>query len=359
MEIGSNFWIDPNESLDDSSLVSPAFFGFEGTDYSWFSTGRSATHYVIKTILTRNPHIHRLALLPSFTCYTVIEPFINAGFNVEYYDVDKNLHSDGRDICEKAIDFNAGVILFHHLFGFETVYELDYLSLLRERGVIIIEDCTQSLYSTFPRSISDYYVSSIRKWLGVPDGGFAVSRDNYFEDKPQNYDIELEQAKYEASINKYRYLFQGQGDKETFLKQYRYAEDILDNQQKTYTISPLSAKVQMSLDVPGMKRKRINNYRCLSEGLTDNKAIKPVISTLSHEEVPLYFPVIIDERKKIQEALVKNEIYAPIVWPKPEQQGGVCHSAEYLYDHLLCIPIDQRYCEDDMKRVLSVIDSIK
>jgi dTDP-4-amino-4,6-dideoxygalactose transaminase len=33
----------------------------------------------------------------------------------------------------------------------------------------------------------------------------------------------------------------------------------------------------------------------------------------------------------------------------------VDEDADYLYDHILCIPIDQRYGEDDMKRVINTL----
>jgi dTDP-4-amino-4,6-dideoxygalactose transaminase len=73
--------------------------------------------------------------------------------------------------------------------------------------------------------------------------------------------------------------------------------------------------------------------------------------------VPLYFPIIVDDRSALQKHLVDNAIYAPIVWPKDEQQPIQCEGAEYLYNHLLCIPIDQRYNQDDMRRIAKVIDN--
>jgi dTDP-4-amino-4,6-dideoxygalactose transaminase len=357
MEIGSNFWINPNEELKDSPLGSPNQFGCTGSDYAWFSTGRSATSFVIETILKRNPSIRKHALLPSFTCYTVIEPFLKAGFNVDYYDVDVNLHSDGLIISKQAFELNVGVVIFHQYFGYETVTNVDSLSVLKENGIVVIEDCTQCLYSSIKKNNADYYVASIRKWLGTPDGGFAVCKEGYFYNKPRTYDIELEQAKYLASINKYKYLFEGVGSKEEFLKQYRIAEEILDNQKDFYTISPLASHIQACMDVHRMKDKRRNNYKILLNGLIDASFIKPLFVGITDKVVPLYFPIIAEDRIKLQRYLVENEIYAPVVWPKPEEQKEVCISGEYLYEHLLCIPIDQRYNEVDMQRVLSVLKS--
>ena len=54
-----------------------------------------------------------------------------------------------------------------------------------------------------------------------------------------------------------------------------------------------------------------------------------------------------------------NRIYAPVVWPKADCCPEVDKDSEYVYEHILCIPIDQRYDVDDMERVVKVIKSIE
>ena len=129
---------------------------------------------------------------------------------------------------------------------------------------------------------------------------------------------------------------------------YRAAEDILDNQVEIYNISETSAKVQTSLNVNDLKSKRRANFELLSQEL------KPVF-TLKDREVPLYFPVLVDDRGALQKHLVANTIYAPVVWPKDDKQPRQCEGAENAYEHLLCIPIDQRYGKDDIDRIIEVI----
>jgi len=71
----------------------------------------------------------------------------------------------------------------------------------------------------------------------------------------------------------------------------------------------------------------------------------------------LYFPVLVDDRAAFQKYLVSNAIYAPVVWPKDDNQPMQCEGAENAYQHLLCVPIDQRYDADDMNRIIEVINS--
>ena len=354
-EIGSNFWLNPNVSLDEKPLGTPAQFNCEGSDYAWLSTGRSAIQFVINTIEERNPRLKKVAVLPSFTCDTVFEPFLKSGYEVYYYPVENNLTTASDAILETVFEHDASIVLFHRYFGFDTLDgQVDRMcGVLRELGKYSIEDCTQCLYSGIPRADSDFTVGSIRKWTGTPDGGFAVCREDRFNKKPFKSDTALEEAKIKASYAKYCYLFEKKGEKGKLLAMYRSAEEILDNQEVIYGISNMSAKVQANLNVSELVNKRRKNFEFLSKEL--KQYITPVF-TLQDREVPLYIPILVDDRGALQNHLVANAIYAPVVWPKDEQQPIQCEGAENAYEHLLCIPIDQRYGTDDMERIVEVIN---
>ena len=251
---------------------------------------------------------------------------------------------------------DASIVLFHRYFGFDTLdSQIDsFCDEMRQMGKFTIEDCTQCLYSDISRANVDFIVGSIRKRTGTPDGGFAVCHNGKFESKPQRPDKHLESAKVKASYAKYRYLFENTGDKSEMLTMYRCAENILDAQTDLYAISETSSKVQANLDVDFLKRKRRENFNLLRTSL--NKNIYPVFPIINDSEVPLYFPLLVKDRESLQKYLVQNSIYAPIVWPKSELQPKVDDGAEDVYEHLLCIPIDQRYDIDDMKRIVKVIN---
>lgn len=212
----------------------------------------------------------------------------------------------------------------------------------------------------FKRADADYFVGSIRKWCGVPDGGFAVCKVGQFEDKPQNVDKELEIAKMEASILKYKCLFEGKGEKQTFLKRYREAEDILNNQDEYYSISDLSTIIQSNLDIENLINKRRKNFEVIVDCLKEIGFLgeKLIFNTLNDNEVPLYCPILCEEREKVQSVLALNNIYAPVIWHKAECSPVVDEDADYVYDHILCIPVDQRYDSDDMERIVTVLGRI-
>lgn len=355
-EIGSNFWISPEEIQGESNIGTPEQYGCIGSDYVWMSTGRSATRMVLKTILERQPTIDKVALIPAFTCHTVIEPFIDLGFKVHTLPMRLNLETSTSDITRALTESGATILLVHRLYGFDTMPGFNQaIGDIQKQGVIVIEDCTQCLYSTFEQSEADYYVGSIRKWCGVPDGGFAVCREGVFKNKPMCSDDTLEIAKREASELKYAYMFGNRNCKPESKKRYREAEHILDIQSSFYTIGKLSALIQTNLNRDVLAERRRENYTILEKGLRNNLRITLIFKILPDDVVPLYMPVFVHNRDEVQAHLADNAVYAPVVWSKADCCPIVCSDADELYNHLLCIPIDQRYDKDDMKRILDLL----
>lgn len=359
-EIGSNFWIAPEDLIGNISLQPPYSFGYEGSDYAWLSTGRSATRIVLKTIEERNPNIKKVALLPPFTCYTVIDPFIEFGYEIHTLPISLGLETTANEIIRCQEQTNASVLIVHRYFGFDTLPNFDCaVEVLRGRGVVIIEDCTQCIYSTFKPSDADYYVCSIRKWCGVPDGGFAICKEGCFTHKPNHSDEKMVEAKRIASELKYQFLFDGKGDKPTFKAKYREGEGLLDEQRGFYSIGDISATIQANLNIENLRQKRKSNFQTLLNGLRNVTSFKILFNDLPEEVIPLYFPILVEGRETLQGFLADNDIYAPVVWPKPERCPAIDVNTQLLYEKILCIPVDQRYGFDDMERIIDLLNTIK
>ena len=358
-EVGSFFWVTPKDLEGETSLdVNTNQFGCSGNDYVWLSTGRSAISYVLQDIENRNPSVRKVAVLPSFTCQTVIEPFLSMGYEIHTYHIGRDLLSSVLDIWNAVDTYNPGIFLFHRLFGVDTIKGIDMIiPQMRSKGIIVVEDCTQCLYSGFKKTDADYWVGSVRKWSGVFDGGFAACREGLFYQKPTLIDEKLQDAKRVASKLKYEYLFEGKGDKSVYLNKYRESEEILSTQGRYYAISDLSISILSNLDVQELVMKRRENYKFISESLIGCTDVKVVFDKIEKDEVPLYCPILCRNRDEVQKKLIANNVYAPVVWPKADCCSLVDSDADYIYEHVLCIPIDQRYDVYDMKRVIDVIKS--
>ncbi len=355
-EIGSYFWLSPEDNLDGQGEITLSALGLTGEDSVFLSTGRGAEDYVLKEIQKRNPDAARIALIPPYTCKTVIAPFVQHGYEIHTYLVDEGLRTTPEMLAQSVEQSNASVVLLHNYFGFHTLAGCsDVIRTYAQKGVVFIEDRTQCVFSTFDTLPADYFVGSLRKWAAVPDGGYAVCKEGRFADKPSSYDRTLTEAKIRASIAKYQYLFHGVGEKAAFLEMCNAAERILDEEAAFYAISPVSKSVFSGLDVSALKEKRRQNYQMLYEALAHNPGMKIVMGELTDETVPLYFMLRTECRKELQAHLIENQIYAPIVWPRADEQISVCNEAEMLYAQALCIPIDQRYDLADMERIVKCI----
>lgn len=358
-EIGSSFWIDSQKQYSLIDGLSPDVFGIYGSDFAWLSTGRSAITMALECdqSIRKQKKLH--ALLPAYTCESVIEPFFKKGYTVDFYSLNENLEADYEEIKSIVAKTDTDVFLFHRYFGFDTAKGItEVVDYCRERGIAVIEDRTQCLYSDIPLSNADYYVGSIRKWCETPDGGFIVCRQNSFEKKPTERDYDLERAKLIASYGKYDFLFNGKGDKSTYLTQFAEAEELLEKRDKIYHISDYSLAIQGALNIQDLKAKRRENYKVMVKGIESVDGIKVMFDVLPDGITPLYLPLLVENRQEVQLKLRNEAIYAPVIWPKAECID--CKpETKYLYEHMLCIPIDQRYGTDDMQRIVDCLNEGK
>lgn len=355
-EIGSNFWLEPEEFAG-SGEIALADFGIEGfSDSVLSSNGRSAEGIVLEQILREHPDMKRIALIPPFTCGTVIEPFLRCGFSLQTYPIGSDLMLTG-DMLRAAIErAGAEVLLIHRYFGFETLSGCEgVLAAFRRRGGILIEDRTQCIYSAHQPLAADYVVGSLRKWLGLPDGGFAVRMNGSFTEKPTAENRAMVDIKLKASILKADYMQYRSDDKDTFYGMFSDAEKKLDTKGTYYCIAKESAAVQAAADIPALKARRRQNYQQVYDAIRDCRRIRILTPVLGAGDVPLYLALAADDRSSLQRKLRDERIYAPVVWPKEDICPAVCAEADDIYAHVLCLPVDQRYDADDMERMTRLI----
>lgn len=355
-EIGNIYDLNPDMHIENSSKIELSRYGIKGTDSVLLSTGRSALNYVLDTIEERDFAINKIALIPSFTCGTVISPFLQHGYKICTYPIGDKLNVDLDIFKEVVFESGAQVVLMHRYFGFDTLFGFrGVVAELSGKGVIFIEDCTQSLYGEFEDLSADYTIGSLRKWAALPDGGYAVCKYGRFNSKPQYYNSDLEKAKLDAYHLKYIYLYRNQGDVKIFQEKARVAENILDSAKSYYLISPISEFIQSHLDLEKLKSKRRSNYEQLYGSLFGCKNIRILTPKLCDIDVPFYFALVTDDRDRLQQYLIKKSIFAPVLWSKSNLLPKICREAQYVYDNILCLPIDQRYDIDDMERMAKCI----
>lgn len=353
-EIGSNFFEKEKERSIGKNFI-------DKNDLVYLDSGRNAIRLVLKNLKLEN----KIALLPAYTCHTVIEPFITKGYKVFFYDVNKNFNIDERNFEELVEKVMPSVILIHAYFGKDTLRNIrQYLLKLRENGIIIIEDITQLLLKdNKDEKTADFIVGSIRKWCSIPEGGFVKNNTNIkLEINKYNQNAKLVEKKVEASEIKKEYSQTMKNElKNKYLELYKEAENLLDkNEKEIFVMSNYTKNLIERYDFEYIKRKRKENYKYLYDNLKNIGYIENGLGILEQDETPLYFPLFVKKgnREELQKYMAENNIYCPIIWPMPGEyiKDINMYYCSNIYKEIICIPCDQRYDLGDMQRV---VDKVK
>lgn len=349
MEIGSEFWLD-NIPTENKSNVPGWIEKFGDTVLT--SSGRGA----ISLLLQEAQPKLKTALLPAYTCNSVILPFIAQGYTCYFYDTNTDLTPDLKSIAALG---DVGIFLHMGYYGFPTNSGiLDVVKRFKTESTIIVEDITHTLFSDYRRfKENDYYIASIRKWMALPSGGFLASPNRVIKSILQHNEV-FAGIRKEALLVKSRYISNTEKAlKHQYLDLFAKGEAVLDSDIEPYHIDAISKEIISILNVNGLKDRRMTNFKILSEGLKDVKCIEPVFNDLPENVCPFFYPIYINEkRNEVRQKLIEQNIYCPIHWPVPEQiEGKHFRNAANIYNTMLSIPCDQRYEVQDMKRVVSVL----
>ena len=312
---------------------------FEG---SLVFSGRTA----IETVLKNLPHAKQ-ALLPSYCCDSMIEPFKKAGISVDFYSVK---YENGLTINVQIPD-GTDILLWCGYFGYRT--PMPDMAKFKKSGGVIIEDITHSLFSEkVCNSQSDYLVASIRKWEPINCGGYCAAVNGNLEHIPTSAPpLEFVENKASAMNIKKEYLdnFDEQ-KKKLFLSIFVDSNQWLAKNYSELVIDYESKKFLECVDVVKQRQIRRNNAHVLHKRL-ENK-IK-FLFTEDEMDCPLFVPIIVQNRDEVRKVLTDNKIYCPIHWPHPNAK---CESN--LYDLELSLICDQRYTEEDMDRIVTVLSEL-
>lgn len=341
IEIGSEFYRcdeNPGQGLEWSKDLDKDAFVF---------SGRTAIELAIKSILKKKTV--RKALLPSYCCDSMIQPFRDRDITVSFYDIN---YFDERLDIDLKITKEVDVIVWCNYFGFTV--PMPSLLDFKNRGGIVIEDITHSLLSKIPyHGQSDYLVASLRKWGQMICGGYcaALNGELLQTDYPSPPSSFIK-AKKEAMEMKRDYLFgNGSIQKAEFLSNYHRSNEWLANHYHGLSIDEESRQYILNADLEEHRKIRRVNAHVLYEGISGCTNIKPLFSE-DRMDCPLFFPIIVKDgnRNAIHQRLINNNVYCPIHWPRPSDE-----CASNLYNEELSLICDQRYTESDMKRILSVL----
>ena len=305
--------------------------------------------------------------IPSFSCHSITDAFLSCDCRIRYYPV----NCDGLTIAVAELftlleKHKPAILYTCPLFGFDT------LSLLRERyrdiqrmGIVIMEDVTHSLLSGFASTSADVVVCSLRKWLEIPDGGFVWGLKNFdVEGFYQTHQEETDVVKNFINASKLKLEFlRTRNDelKEVFLPLFYKNNGIFGDASRRYRMSSFSLDILMHADFKRIIETRRANYNYLLDHI-NNPLVEIIFSSLPFDVVPLYMQVYVHkgQRDLLQQALIKERLFCPIIWHTPERVLEQYPLENVIFhDDMLSLVIDQRYDIQDMERLVQNINRFR
>jgi dTDP-4-amino-4,6-dideoxygalactose transaminase len=354
-EIGSEFSL-PTGYLGEKNTNQFA----EYSDYPakiFLSSGRGALRLIAKGLKL---HKQDEVLLPSYLCKEVVKPFKDELLKVKFYEVDETLRADIDDLRSK-VGKRTRALLFIHYFGFPQTAARKIKSLCEGR-MFLIEDLVQSFLTRHQGkvlgSIGDATISSYRKWIPIPDGALLGINNTSFHVPPvkrilpdKNLYVKNRLQGLELKGN---CLKQPTFSKEAFRRLFLSADRLLNT--TPVGMSDHSRRMLSKFDFDAIISRRRANFRYLLNCLADFKSVNPLYRKLPAGVCPLGFPILAKDRDGLKKMLIKNRIYPPIHWKLPSDVDKEEFSGSWqISNHILTIPIDQRYKTEDMQFVADTI----
>lgn len=310
----------------------------------WTDSGRSALFLAARDHVGRGgrARVH----LPGFCCHSVMAPFRAAGFDISFYDITP----DGA-VCALPPLAEGDLVVVIHYFGIANVRRSEIALLAASRGARLIDDLVQASLNVTWDLAADYAVTSLRKFLNVPDGACLLSR------APVSADLAPSDEAFVSERLVAKLLRAHSDDADLYLGLTEQSEQRL-LADLPRTPSAASALLIGNQPTAVIASRRRENWLALLEALMASglsSVVVPVFRGLVEDEVPLGFPVILPDgrRDAVRSSLRNVGVYCPVHWDLPHVPVESAPAAKKLSGAIMTIPIDQRYSPVDMKTVVT------
>lgn len=311
-------------------------------------------------------------LLPDYMCWDSVSSLFQ-NIKVQYVPINEQFEINSALLEKYLSDTALRSILLVDYFGLCNLSsQIDLIHSLRP-DIFIIIDAVQafsSLTLSLERYIgADAVFTSPRKTLPVPDGGLVIIKENDDLTVPLITENSSERAALYLAAGTLRDGFVngefGELSAEIieplYLELYKRHGNLIET--KVEAISTLSMEILSRIDLRTVANKRLSNFNWMQNSILEGRGhgiIRPALQNVM--EPGLVYPVRVpfDHRTQLRAFLNKEGIYCPIHWPIPPQMKTILgDDSTRLSAELLSLPIDQRYDNSDLSRLLSTIEKYR
>lgn len=292
------------------------------------NSGKNAFEYILASYGFKVKKVY----LPYFTSRIMIKPLQEHNIPHEYYHINENLE------IASNIELHEGELLVYtNYFGLKGEYVKKIAPIY---GQSLIIDNAQAFFEKPLSNVNTFY--SPRKFFGVLDGGYVYTQGT-------NKPLLTESISYDRMS----YLLKRiDTSAEEAYPDYKSSCHL--GGFPVQKMSKLTHRILGSLDYEAIAYARRKNFSKLSEKLASSNKLHIDLGN----SVPLVYPYLTDD-DKLRSHLIANKVYVAQYWPNVLDWCENDDLEYYLATHIIPLPIDQRYDEEDMKRILDILAHYK
>lgn len=303
---------------------------FSGREYHSdliaINSARNALLYIVKA-----KKINKL-YIPYYLCDSVECACKREGIALEYYHIDR----DFLPKFDRVLGQNEYLYIVNYYGQLDKRIVRDY----KKRFSNIILDNVQAFFEKPIEGIDTVY--SCRKFFGVPDGAY-VSTDVVLNE-PLDIDVSMERMRH--------VLGRFEVNARDYFSDFRQSDKQLE-EIGLRKMSKLTHNILSAIDYDAVKQARETNFEYLQNRLGHKNMfnLKKVIA-------PYAYPFYCTNGPRVRKDLADKDIFVATLWPNVVDTGDPVEK-DYA-ENILPLPCDQRYGEDDMKRIVdSILQIIK
>lgn len=279
-------------------------------------------------------------LLPAYHCPALVEPFIHAGYDIEFYPQRHDLHSH-LDVFKQLLSENVTHVLVVRFFGFSQNAE-QLIEMANLAGKKVIEDNAHSMWHFLQTCISKRTdiaasVSSLSKTLGTADGGTL-----YMPGYSEKCHYPGFKSELKALISGQRYI-NSSADKNAF----RYFKPDLQHENCLRS----SRWLMIKADYSAIRNKRRENFKYLAYKLKGCSSGALICTALQDDDVPYVLPFLLNDSKTF-EVLRMNKLQV-LRWEELVPPLSVENCA--LRERLIQIPIHHQLTDAELNKIANLL----
>lgn len=288
------------------------------------NTARNATTLILEK------RKYSKVYLPIYTCGVLIDAIKKLDIEIVFYTITANLEIESFPPLAET-----EVLVYTNYFGFKD----SYIKQLESKVSNLVIDNAQAFFSKPLNNIDTVYCP--RKFFGVPDGAYLNTN--------LELDIPLEK---DVSLNRVSHLLKRlESGPEAGFEDFKANEKSLDNEPLKEMSELTQTILKNSIDYNYASIQRNLNYNYLHEHL---QHLNNLPITFDETISPMVYPFITNTNT-LREKLIENRVFVAAYWPDVLDRCEKDSIEHFYTSNLVALPIDQRYDDADMKRIVKLV----